>query len=43
MAVPWPQVTALCVAVVAAGTMTARLASRAAAGRDAVLSVKDDW
>ena len=34
---------ALCAAVVAAGTVTAWLSGRAAAGRDAVLAVKEDW
>lgn len=33
----------LCGAVVVAGTLTAWLAGRAAAGRDAVLAVKEDW
>jgi putative ABC transport system permease protein len=41
--VPWLRLIALCAAVVAAGTMTAWLAGRAAAGRDAVLAVKEDW
>jgi putative ABC transport system permease protein len=40
---PWLRLVALCVAVVAAGTLTAWLAGRAAAGRDAVLAVKEDW
>ncbi|APW38652.1 ABC transporter permease [Rhodoferax koreense] len=40
---PWPRLVALCLAVVAAGTVTAWLAGRAAAGRDAVLAVKEDW
>ena len=30
-------------AVIVAGTLTAWLAGRAAAGRDAVLAVKEDW
>ena len=34
---------ALCLAVIAAGTFTAWAAGRAAAGRDAVLAVKEDW
>ena len=42
-AAPWPRLLALCLAVVAAGTLTAALAGRAAAGRDAVLAVKEDW
>ncbi len=41
--VPWLRLLALCAAVVAAGTATAWLAGRAAAGRDAVLAVKEDW
>ncbi len=40
---PWPRLLALCLAVVAAGTVTAWLAARAAAGKDAVLAVKEDW
>jgi putative ABC transport system permease protein len=41
--VPWLRLVALCAAVVVAGTLTAWLAGRAAAGRDAVLAVKEDW
>jgi putative ABC transport system permease protein len=41
--VPWTRLAALCAAVVAAGTVTAWLAGRAAAGSDAVLAVKEDW
>jgi putative ABC transport system permease protein len=41
--VPWLRLAALALAVVAAGTVTAWLAGRAAAGRDAVLAVKEDW
>ncbi|VTU23263.1 outer membrane-specific lipoprotein transporter subunit LolC [Variovorax sp. SRS16] len=41
--VPWWRLAALCAAVVAAGTATAWLAGRAAAGSDAVLAVKEDW
>ena len=41
--VPWWRLLALCAAVVLAGTATAWLAGRAAAGRDAVLAVKEDW
>jgi len=40
---PWTRLAALCLAVVAAGTVTAWIAGRAAAGRDAVLAVKEDW
>jgi putative ABC transport system permease protein len=43
LALPWPRLLALCSAVVLAGTVTAWLAGRAAAGRDAVLAVKEDW
>jgi putative ABC transport system permease protein len=41
--VPWERVWVLCIAVVAAGTLTARFAGAAAANRDAVLAVKEDW
>lgn len=41
--VPWVRLALLCAAVVIAGTVTAWLAGRAAAGRDAVLAVKEDW
>jgi putative ABC transport system permease protein len=41
--VPWARLAALCAAVVIAGTVTAWLSGRAAAGRDAVLAVKEDW
>ena len=41
--VPWARLAALCAAVVAAGTVTAWLSGRAAAGPDAVLAVKEDW
>jgi putative ABC transport system permease protein len=41
--VPWTRLLALCAAVVVAGTLTAWLSGRAAAGRDAVLAVKEDW
>ncbi len=41
--VPWVRLLALCAAVVAAGTLTAWAAGRAAASRDAVLAVKEDW
>ncbi len=40
---PWPRLLLLCAAVVLAGTVTAWLAGRAAAGQDAVLAVKEDW
>lgn len=41
--VPVERLVALAAAVVAAGTVTAWLAGRAAAGRDAVMAVKEDW
>jgi len=40
---PWLRLLALCAAVMVAGTLTAWLAGRAAAGKDAVLAVKEDW
>jgi putative ABC transport system permease protein len=40
---PWARLLALCLAVVTAGTVTAWLAGKAAAGKDAVLAVKEDW
>jgi len=40
---PWVRLIALCAAVLAAGTITAWLAGRAAAGHDAVMAVKEDW
>ena len=43
MAVPWLRLVLLCLAVVIAGTVTAWAVARAAAGRDAVLAVKEDW
>ena len=43
MALPGWRLAGLCAAVVVAGTLTAWLAGRAAAGRDAVLAVKEDW
>lgn len=43
LALPWWRLLALCAAVVAAGTATAWLAGRAAASRDAVQAVKEDW
>lgn len=41
--VPGVRLLALCAAVVLAGTLTAWLAGRGAAGRGAVLAVKEDW
>jgi putative ABC transport system permease protein len=43
LALPWVRLLILCLAVVAAGTLTAWLAARAAAGRNAVLAVREDW
>jgi putative ABC transport system permease protein len=40
---PWARLALLCLAVVATGTLTAWLAGRAAASKDAVLAVKEDW
>lgn len=41
--VPALRLLGLCAAVVAAGTLTAWVAGRAAAGQNAVLAVKEDW
>ena len=41
--VPALRLLGLCAAVVAAGTLTAWAAGRAAAGQNAVLAVKEDW
>lgn len=43
MSLPAGRLAAVCAAVVAAGTATAWLAGRAAASRDAVQAVKEDW
>ncbi len=43
LALPWLRLLGLCAAVVMAGTLTAWLAGSAAAGKDAVLAVKEDW
>lgn len=40
---PWPRLLLLCLALVLAGTLTAWLSSLPAAGRGAVLAVKEDW
>ena len=40
---PWGRLALLCLATLAAGTVTAWVAGRAAAGRDAALAVKEDW
>jgi putative ABC transport system permease protein len=41
--VPWLQMAALALGVVAAGTLTAVLAARRAASTEMALAVKDDW
>lgn len=43
LALPAGRLSALCLAVVVAGTITAWLAGRAAASGDAVQAVKEDW
>ncbi len=43
MSIPWLRLLYLAAAVMIAGTITAWLAGRAAASRDAVLAVKEDW
>ena len=43
LVLPWLRLLGLCALVVAAGTFTAWLAGRAAASKDAVLAVKEDW
>jgi len=43
LVLPWQRLAALCAAVLAAGTGTAAFSARSAAGRSAVLSVKEDW
>jgi putative ABC transport system permease protein len=43
LTLPWLRLLALGGAVVLAGTVTAWLTGRAAASRDAVLAVKEDW
>ena len=40
---PWRELAALCLAVLAAGVATAAISARQATGRAAVLSVKEDW
>jgi len=40
---PWGRLAALCAAVMAAGTLTAWLAARNAAGGQMALAVKEDW
>jgi putative ABC transport system permease protein len=43
LVLPWPRLAALCAAVVLAGTATAWISGRAAASREAVQAVKQDW
>jgi putative ABC transport system permease protein len=43
LTLPWGRLSGLGAAVIVAGTVTAWLAGQAAAGRDAVLAVKEDW
>lgn len=40
---PWGRLALLCLAVMVAGTATAWLSARSAAGRDMALAVKEDW
>jgi len=40
---PWERLAALCAAVVVAGTVTAWLSARSAAGRQMALAVREDW
>jgi putative ABC transport system permease protein len=41
--VPWARVAVLMLGVLVAGSLTAALAARAAASRDVVSAVKEDW
>jgi putative ABC transport system permease protein len=43
LALPWPRLILLAVAVIASGSLTAWLAGRAAASGDAVQAVREDW
>ncbi len=43
LALPWSRLSALCVAVMVAGTATAWLAARSSAGHRLALAVKEDW
>ncbi|MFT3857613.1 MAG: FtsX-like permease family protein [Aquabacterium sp.] len=43
MLLPWPKLLMMCAGVIAAGTLTAWMAGRAAVSRDAVMAVKEDW
>jgi putative ABC transport system permease protein len=43
LVLPWARLALLCAVVLAAGIATAGFSARSAAGRSAVLSVKEDW
>jgi putative ABC transport system permease protein len=43
LSLPWARLALLAAAVLAAGTITAWLAGRKAAGRDLALAVREDW
>jgi putative ABC transport system permease protein len=43
LVVPWARLALLCGAVLVAGTATAAFSARRAAGRPAVLSIREDW
>ena len=43
MSLPLLRLSALCLAVMAAGTLTAWISGRAAASRQMALAVKEDW
>ncbi len=43
MKLPWPSLAALGAAVIASGVLTAWLSARAAASRDTVRAVREDW
>ena len=43
LVLPWGRLALLCAAVLVAGVATAAFSARRAAGRSAVLSVKEDW
>jgi putative ABC transport system permease protein len=43
LVLPWGRLALLCAAVMLAGTATAAFSARGAAGRQALLSVKEDW
>ena len=43
LTLPWPRLMAMCAILILSGSVTAWLAGRAAAGRDAIMAVKEDW